>query len=216
MEIAERILETLSSEERAARSERLFTIGHSNHEPEKFLDLLSAFSITALADVRSSPFSRRLPHFSRQPLEELLRRRGIAYVFLGGHLGGRPQSPELYHQEGWADYERMRQTPAFRVGLERVVCGLEGYSIALMCGEEDPMDCHRALMIAPALKEIGLPPRHIRKDGRLETTAWFEQRLLEEAGVGSLFAECLADAYRLMNRKKAFRLERQAEDFEEP
>ena len=52
-----------------------------------------------------------------------------------------------------------------------MAAGLERFTIALMCGEEDPLDCHRALMIAPALKDLGLPPRHIRKGGRLETTA---------------------------------------------
>jgi uncharacterized protein (DUF488 family) len=214
MEIAEQSWETLGAEELASRRDRLFTVGHSNHEPETLLELLAGFEITALADVRSSPFSRRQPHFNRPMLEGLLRQQGIAYVFLGGHLGGRPGAIELYHPEGWADYEQMRETPAFRVGLERVVYGLERYTIALMCGEEDPMDCHRALMIAPALKVVGLPPRHIRKDGRLETTAQFEQRLAEETGLGGLFAESLADAYRLMNRKKAFRLNRESDDSE--
>ena len=67
------------------------------------------------------------------------------------------------------------------------------------------MDCHRALMIAPALKELGLPPRHLRKDGRVETTQQFEQRLQAETGLGSLFPESLAEAYRVMNRRKAYR-----------
>ena len=184
---------------------RLFTVGHSSHEVERLVELIRGAGVTAVADVRSSPYSRRLSQFNRQTLDALLRHHGIAYVFLGDQLGGRPASSELYHAEGWADYERIRETEAFRLGIERVVRGLERYAIALMCGEEDPMDCHRALMIAPALKERGLPPRHIRKDGRLETTARFEQRLQEETGLGNLFPESLAEAYRVMNRKKAFR-----------
>jgi uncharacterized protein (DUF488 family) len=184
---------------------RLFTVGHSNLEAEGLLELLRGAGVTALADVRSSPYSRRLSQFNRAALEAFLRQHGIAYVFLGDQLGGRPASAELYHPEGWADYESVRETEAFRLGVERVVRGLERHTIALMCGEEDPLDCHRALMIAPALKELGLPPRHIRKGGRLETTAQFEQRLQEETGLGSLFPESLAEAYRVMNRKKAFR-----------
>jgi len=189
------------------RSDRLFTVGHSNHEAEVLLALLQDAGVTALADVRSSPYSRRLSHFSRGPLEGLLRSKGIAYVFLGRELGGRPADPELYDPEGWADYERIRATPAFQEGLQRVVRGLDRYRIALLCGEEDPLDCHRGLMIAPALKEMGLPPVHIRRDGRLETTAQLEARLQEATGLGGLFAEGLAEAYRVMNRKKAFRLE---------
>jgi hypothetical protein len=106
----------------------------------------------------------------------------------------------------------MRQTPAFRKGLDRVLRGLEHYTVALMCGEEDPLDCHRGLMISPALKEMGLPPRHIRKGGRVETMAQFEQRLQDETGLGNLFAETLAEAYRMMNRKKAFRVNRDADE----
>src|SRR5438105_2331658 len=92
------------------QSGRLFTVGHSNHEPEALLELLRGAGVTALADVRSSPFSRRLPQFNRPTLEAYLRHNGIAYVFLGGELGGRPASPELYDAAGWADYERVRAT----------------------------------------------------------------------------------------------------------
>jgi hypothetical protein len=189
----------------AAGPRRLFTVGHSNHEPEAFLALLWRHGVTAVADVRSSPYSRRLPHFSREPLEALLRHHGIAYVFLGRELGGRPADLALYHPEGWADYERVRRTEAFAAGLDRLLRGLGRYAVALMCGEEDPLDCHRGLMIAPALVEAGLPPLHIRK-GRAEpeTTPEFERRVQEAAGVGSLFG--MAEAYRLMNAKKAFRL----------
>jgi uncharacterized protein (DUF488 family) len=191
---------------------RLFTVGHSNYEAEVLLTLLEGAGVTALADVRSSPYSRRLPHFSRGPLEALLRSKGIAYVFLGRELGGRPADPALYDPEGWADYERIRATATFREGLQRLVRGLERYRIALLCGEEDPLDCHRGLMIAPALVELGLAPVHIRRDGRLETTAEMEARLQEATGLGGLFAESLAEAYRVMNRKKAFRLERDEDE----
>jgi uncharacterized protein (DUF488 family) len=185
-------------------AERLFTVGHSNHEPEAFLALLRRHGVTAVADVRSSPYSRRLPHFSRSHLEATLRSHGIAYVFLGQELGGRPSDPALYHAEGWADYERIRETEAFRRGVDRVLSGLDRYAVALMCGEEDPLDCHRGLMVTPALKALGLPPRHIRRD-RVETPAEFERRVQDAAGVGALFG--MDEAYRVMNRKVAFRLE---------
>jgi uncharacterized protein (DUF488 family) len=191
---------------------RLFTIGHSNHEPEVLLGLLQGAGVTAVADVRSSPYSRRQPHFSRGPLEALLRGGGIVHVFLGRELGGRPTAADLYHpEEGWADYERVRATALFQDGVLRVLRGLERYRVALLCGEEDPLDCHRGLMITPALKELGQAPVHIRKGGRLETTSEMEARLQEETGLGGLFAEGLADAYRLMNRKKAYRLGRDDE-----
>ncbi|MFO0844848.1 MAG: DUF488 domain-containing protein [Gemmataceae bacterium] len=181
---------------------RLFTVGHSNHEPEAFLALLRRHGVTAVADVRSSPYSRRMPHFSRGSLEATLGHHGIAYVFLGQELGGRPTDEALYHPDGWADYERVRSTAGFARGVERVLGGLQRYTVALMCGEEDPIDCHRGLMVTPALKGVGLPPRHIRRD-RLESTEEFEQRVQDAAGVGALFG--MDEAYRLLNGKKAYR-----------
>src|SRR5262249_41485576 len=108
----------------------------------------------------------------------------------------------------------------FAQGLDRLIRGLEQYTIAMMCGEADPLDCHRGLLLTPALKRRGVLPLHLRKDGSVETTAEFEARLLEESRVGEglldgLFADqltaedhaaILEEAYRVMGRKKAFRL----------
>lgn len=198
---------------------RLRTVGHSNLELERFLELLSAAGVTAIADVRSQPYSKRHPQFNGPDLAAVLDRHGIAYVFLGNQLGGRPRSTGLYHADGRADYERIRQTTIFRQGLERVREGLEEYTIALLCSEADPMDCHRGLMIAPALAEQQLNCGHLHPDGRVESTAEFEERLLTETGqrdlVDGLFAaqcsdderrQSLVEAYRWMVRRKAFRL----------
>lgn len=198
----------------------IFTIGHSNHSLEAFVDLLTRHGVTAVADVRSQPFSGRQPHFNREALAPALRERGIAYVFLGEELGGRPGQPSLYDADGRVDYRRVRTQDFFRRGLERLENAQGKYTIALLCSEENPLDCHRGLMIAPALAERGWAPTHVRGDGTLETMAQMEQRLLDETGVDGgfldgLFAatftdadrrELLAEAYQAMARKKSFRL----------
>jgi uncharacterized protein (DUF488 family) len=202
------------------RPHRLLSIGHSNHDWPRFLALLRAVGVTAIADVRSSPHSRRLPWYNRAELEAGLAENGIAYVYLGDRLGGRPFSPDLFDDEGRADYERIRATEAFQEGLGRLVRGLEEQTVAMLCAEEDPLDCHRGLMITPALAEHGVRPGHLRKDGTVETTEAMEERLLATTGVGTglldgLFRplvsaderrELLAEAYRVMAGKKAFRL----------
>src|SRR5258707_14068069 len=83
---------------------RLLSVGYSNHTLEQFLALLRDAGVTALADVRSSPFSRYNPHTNGPQLAASLRGVGIAYVFLGEHLGGRPPVLELY-DEGPVDSE---------------------------------------------------------------------------------------------------------------
>src|SRR5947207_3599115 len=104
---------------------RLFSVGHSNHDLPRLVGLLQGAGVTAVADVRSSPFSRRLPQFNRPHLTAVLDRGGIAYVFLGDYLGGRPEPDELYDAEGRVDYERVRTTEVFREGLDRLVRGTD-------------------------------------------------------------------------------------------
>ena len=73
--------------------EAVFTIGHSTHALERFIDLLKLHGITAVGDVRSKPYSRAHPQFNREGFEHLLRQSGIAYLFLGRELGARSDDP---------------------------------------------------------------------------------------------------------------------------
>src|SRR5260221_3036514 len=130
---------------------QLFTIGHSLHDVARLVRLLRAAGADAIADVRSQPYSKRLPQFNREQLDGALRESRIAYSFLGEELGGRPTDLELYDGDGHVDYQRMRQTALFRQGIERLLKARQRYTVALLCSEEDPLHCHRGLMIAPAL-----------------------------------------------------------------
>ena len=96
----------------------LFTIGHSTRTLDEFLSLLKQNEINAVADVRSSPFSRHMPHFNRDALQQSLKTHGIQYVFLGDELGARREEQECY-VEGVAKYELIEKTAAFAEGLER-------------------------------------------------------------------------------------------------
>jgi len=179
----------------------IYTIGHSNHTPEAFLERLRRHGVTAVADVRSQPYSRRFPDYNRETLRDWLRRAGIAYVFLGRELGGRSDDPAHYDTEGRVDYERVAAAPPFREGLERLRRGMADYRIALLCAEREPLDCHRALLIAPRLQDLGVEVGHILADGRLEPHRDTEARLLRLCGLdGDLFGdplpERLATAYR--------------------
>jgi uncharacterized protein (DUF488 family) len=144
----------------------VLTIGHSTHAFDHFLSLLRRTGVTAIADVRTSPFSRRYPHFNRDELREKLLLDGIAYVFLGKELGGRPSDPNLYC-DGVADYEKMATTESFKNGLKRVIEDAKKHRIALMCAERNPLECHRCLLVGRALAERGVAVRHILRDGAI-------------------------------------------------
>lgn len=186
----------------------VLTIGHSNHSWEAFEALLRGAGVTAIADVRTSPWSKHTPQFSKTALSERLRQAGIAYVWLGDALGGRPGKPSLF-RDGVANYERMAQESAFREGLDRVCSGAQSHRIALMCAEKHPLDCHRCLLVGRALAESGVQVGHILADGRIEPQAVTETQLLTAAGLDQddIFesrAERLARAYRRRGQKVAF------------
>ncbi|HEY2227802.1 MAG TPA: DUF488 domain-containing protein [Xanthobacteraceae bacterium] len=182
----------------------LLTIGHSNLPAERFMTLVQNAGATAIVDVRSVPFSRRFPWFSGAKLA--LHGADIAYLPFGDALGGRPRDPALYC-EGVADYEKMAASASFRAGLDRLGEAMGRFRLCLMCAEREPLDCHRCLLVARALKERGLRLGHILVDGTVEPHADTEERLLGRAGgPDDLFgdrATRLAQAYRARARKVA-------------
>jgi uncharacterized protein (DUF488 family) len=148
----------------------VFTIGHSTHSIEKFLNLLASHQVNAVADVRSSPFSRINPQFNHEKLQQTLHDVGIHYVFLGKELGARSDDPACYVNDK-VQYQRLARTDLFRSGLERVVEGANSYRVALMCAEKDPLQCHRAILVARELINRELEVMHVLADGSLETHA---------------------------------------------
>jgi uncharacterized protein (DUF488 family) len=157
----------------------LFTIGHSDHEQERFIALLRAHDIAAVADVRSSPYSSRLPQFNREALQASLKTAGIRYVFLGDGLGARRSESDCY-VNGQALYERIAKTPAFKRGIHRVVQGAIRMRVALVCAEKDPLECHRAILVCRHLKTVIPSISHILSDASLESHEQMEERLLHQ------------------------------------
>ncbi len=155
----------------------LYTIGHSNHPVERFLELLEMHAIGAVGDVRSSPYSRFNPQFNRENLQQALKENHIAYVYLGQELGPRSEDPSCY-RDGKVQYGRLARTELFRRGLERLRHGMQSFRIALMCAEKDPWTCHRMILICRELRSEPVHIRHILEDGSLENQADAERRLL--------------------------------------
>jgi uncharacterized protein (DUF488 family) len=157
----------------------VFTIGHSTHTIEVFVELLKKHQVDVVADVRSAPYSGRYPQFSRDPLGAGLKQAGIQYVLLGRELGARREERECY-VEGQAKYEKIARTAAFLDGIARVLKGADTYRIALMCAEQDPLTCHRTILICRHLKASQIPIQHILRDGNLEPHEEVERRLMLE------------------------------------
>lgn len=200
----------------AGPGRRVYTIGHSNHAIETFLELLHRHSIEAIADVRSHPYSRFNPQFSQKRFRDSLEHAGVAYLFLGRELGARSDDPALI-VDGKVDYGKLAKTPRFEDGLARVEAAASQARVALMCAERDPLDCHRAILVCPELAARGVDACHVREDGRIESRVELETRLLAAVAAdgvqhtADLFPEIRAErdervvlAYRRRGRQIAF------------
>jgi uncharacterized protein (DUF488 family) len=186
----------------------LYTIGHSTHSVQKLIDLLSMHRVSAVADVRSSPYSRYNPQFNSEPLQHALRAADIEYVFLGKELGARPADRRCYI-DGQVQLGLVAQSEFFCAGLERLRQGMESYTIALLCAEKDPIACHRMILVCRSLRSGGLGIRHILEDGALEDNSSAERRLMRELHIqdNDLFAsdeELILRAYDMQGKKIAF------------
>ena len=187
----------------------IHTIGHSNHPIERFLGLLQPHGITAIADVRSTPYSRFNPQFRREKLQAALAEVGIQYVFLGAELGARSQDPACYDAEGRVSYDRLARTDLFRNGIDRLKAGMAAHRISLLCAEREPLECHRTILVARELVRDGVAVTHILGDGSLESHDHAMQRLaaslrLTDADLFSTPADSIEQAYELQAARIAY------------
>jgi uncharacterized protein (DUF488 family) len=156
----------------------LFTIGYSKHTLDSFLDAIQKNRINAVVDVRSTPYSRFKPEFNKDSINKYLKSKNINYVFLGNECGARFDDPTCY-QNGKADYRAISKHRKFQEGLNRIKTGIKKYTVALMCAERDPINCHRMILICRNLKDSPINIYHILDNDKVETQFEIEKRLLK-------------------------------------
>ncbi|MDE0156688.1 MAG: DUF488 domain-containing protein [Gammaproteobacteria bacterium] len=168
--------------QKADNEKVLYTVGHSRHPIEHFVKLLKEASVSLVFDVRSIPYSRRNPQFRQKALAERLRNKGIDYVFSGKELGAKSPDPDCYIN-GKVSYDLIAARPEFADALDRIIDKSSQARPALLCAEEDPLTCHRTILICRHLRQRVASILHIRGDGSIETNEAFEQRLLKSTGL---------------------------------
>jgi uncharacterized protein (DUF488 family) len=156
---------------------KIYTIGHSNHSLETFLNLLRDLRIDVVVDIRSKPSSQVVPHFNRKPLENSLKMNGFKYLYFGQELGGKPNSKEFYDANGHVLYSLIAKSKPFIQAIERLLKGIHKYRVVVLCGEENPLNCHRRLLVGKVLRNYDVTLQHIRGNGRVQSE---EELLVEE------------------------------------
>ena len=150
-------------------SKTCYTIGHSNHPIEKFLELLEKYNINVVVDARSVPYSKHATQFNKKNINLELKKSGIDYIFMGDLIGAKIDDPE-YHKDGKVDLEKLRSKPSLKAGIVRIIQGIEkNFIIAVMCSEKDPLKCHRFHSVSKELKLSGVSIQHILEDGEVKS-----------------------------------------------
>ena len=196
----------------------LYSIGYATKPIDVFLQQLRHYGVSAVADVRSVPFSKAFFDYHQPAIRRHLEAAGIRYVYLGDELGPRSKNRDHYDDCGQVQFDRLSQSELFRRGIERLQDGLgKGFNIALMCAEKDAAGCHRSLLIGYSLqRQVGLELQHITHEGELETQQQLEARLPQIHQLGQdLFlseAEARQRAYRMQLQKTSYRLPRESDE----
>jgi len=166
----------------------IYSIGHGNKKIEDFIAELKSFEIQFLLDIRSKPYSKWNPQFNQAALDLELENNGITYVFVGDTLGGLPEDRSCYDYNGKVVYDLIKEKDFFKQGLERLTTANEKkISLAIMCSESKPEECHRSKLIGQELlnKEISL--KHIVSDKRIKSQEIVMNELTKGKGTVDLF-----------------------------
>ncbi|MBR6478235.1 MAG: DUF488 domain-containing protein [Lachnospiraceae bacterium] len=206
---------------------QLYTIGHSTYPAEHLLELLRQFEVQYVLDVRSMPYSRYARQYNANEIGPYLKEHGIQYFDMGRYFGARQPERKYYSKEGYLDFEAFRASELFQKGKENVKRGLKENNIALMCTEKNPIDCHRAIMVARGFALDGIPVKHILHDKTSITQEELDAQLLDkyfpDRAQLTLFTmgnekseeEYLIEAYRKRNAEIGFHFDSNKEGAEE-
>lgn len=155
----------------------IYTIGYGSRSLTEFIAVLHQHAIAYLIDVRSAPYSRYKPEFSKTALAKALEQHGVRYVFMGDVIGGRPDDDACY-VDGKVDYEKVKATAPYQGGIQRLhTAFLQKQRVALMCSEGKPEACHRSKLIGTTLAEQNVPLIHIDEKGEFVTQEQVIERL---------------------------------------
>lgn len=163
-----------------------FTIGHSNHEASKLINLLKFHSIQYVIDIRSVPYSQRNPQYNRELIKPELEKNNISYIFLGNLLGARYTNKNLFFDDREVvNFKKIRKLDTFKQGVSHLINYLEqGHRVSLMCSEKDPFNCHRFALISYYLTGKNILVKHILDNGDVTLNSSLEDRLISKYKIG--------------------------------
>lgn len=200
----------------------IYTIGHSNYSVEKLIDMLKIYDINCVIDIRGTPYSKYNVQYNKETIRKTLTDKGYLYIYMGKEFAAQRMNRSSYTNEGYSDFEKAMRDEHFLEGINRLKNGLDkGYKIALMGAMQDPINCHRAILVGRALREKGFDVKHILHEGTLASQDELEEKILEKyfstrnqltidalLGQEPTKEELIIEAYRKSNREIGYRVEK--------
>lgn len=200
----------------------IYTIGHSNYTIERLIDMLKQFNINCVVDIRGIPYSKYNLQFDLETIKYLLTKEGFKYIYMGREFAANRLNKESYNDEGYCDFTKVVNEKEFKEGIERLKNGCKkGYKIALLGAMQDPLRCHRSILMGRELEKEGFSVTHILDDYSTITQDKIESKLLDKyfddrnqisfdvmLGNEKSEEEFLNEAYKLANKEIGYRIEK--------
>lgn len=199
----------------------IFAIGHSNYPYDKLIEMIKKYGIDCVVDIRETPYSKYNTQYNREVLRENLKSSGFTYVYMGHEFGAKRQTKESYNDDGYADFEKVIKEELFLKGIERITKDLQmGYKIVLLGAMQEPIRCHRSIMLGKYLNEKGFDVKYIMHEGNIVNQDYIEEDLLNkyfsdrnQLSIDSLLGtdksreEMIEEGYKLANKEIGHRTE---------
>ena len=200
---------------------KIYTIGHSNYSLERLIYMLKYYDIDTVVDIRGIPYSKYNVQFNKDKIQKALTQAGFIYVYMEEEFAANRSLKISYTGEGYADFERVVNESSFLKGIDRLKNGInKGYRIVLLGAMQDPIRCHRSILVGRYLRDKGFNVKHILDDYSIGTQEDIEKNLLDkyfsnraQLTIDSLLGneaseeEIIRESYRLANKEIGFRVE---------
>lgn len=199
----------------------IYTIGHSNYTMERLIDMLEYYNINCVVDIRGTPYSKYNIQFDKEAIRYTLTNAGFVYIYMGKELAAKRIRKNSYNNEGYSNFEEVIKEEEFKRGVERLKNGCEkGYKIILLGAMQDPIRCHRSILVGRELIKNDFDVKHILDDYSIVTQDDIEEMLLNKyfsnrnqitiedlTGNSLNNEEMINEGYKLANREIGYRIE---------
>ena len=199
----------------------IYTIGHTNYTMERLIDMLEYYNINCVVDIRGTPYSKYNIQFDKETIRYTLTNAGFVYIYMGKELAAKRIRKNSYNNEGYSNFEEVIKEEEFKRGVERLKNGCEkGYKIILLGAMQDPIRCHRSILVGRELVKNDFDVKHILDDYSIVTQDDIEEMLLNKyfsnrnqitiedlTGNSLNNEEMINEGYKLANREIGYRIE---------